>query len=130
MRHRMMDVMNTHSPLRKIAIGTLVLCVVFLAVSGILEDDLVTTVWVATVIPLLFNWRNSRRGKPSAFRPDSPHWPVAKLCYVMVLGMGGVALIVREPSIFARISGVLLIATALGYLVAFYYARRPETEAL
>ncbi len=120
---------TAQSQLQVLVVTTLVLSAVFLAVAGILEGDFGTAVWVAVVLPLLFDWRITVRGKPSAIRPDSPRWQVAKLVYVLALGVSGTAILAFDDRAFARIAGLLLIVTTLCYFAAFYDARRlrPQT---
>lgn len=120
---------NAQSPLQMLVVGTLVLSAVFLAVAGILEGDFGTAVWVAVVLPLLFDWRITVRGKPSAIRPDSPRWQVAKLIYVLALGVSGTAILAFDDRVFARIAGLLLIVSTLCYFAAFYDARRLRPQA-
>lgn len=121
---------NAQSPLQRIVVGALILCAVFLAVAGILDGEFAAVVWVAVVTPMLFDLRNTLYGKPSAIRPDSPRWPVRKLAYVLALGIAGVALLLSDERVFARLSGMLLIITTLGYVAAFYYARKPSPRPL
>ncbi len=120
---------TAQSQLQVLVVTTLVLSAVFLAVAGILEGDFGTAVWVAVVLPLLFDWRITVRGKPSAIRPDSPRWQVAKLVYVLALGVSGAAILAFDERVFARIAGLLLIVTTLCYFAAFYDSRRlrPQT---
>ena len=125
-----MTSMNRRRLLRNIAIGIFVSAAVYLGIVGIVEGNLVTIVWMAIVIPGALDWWNEQRDTPFKARPNSVPWKIFKLLYVLALLVGGAAIVILESGIFARIGGSLLVLGALAFLMSFYYARKPEPEAL
>ncbi|OYD70819.1 hypothetical protein BDB13_4461 [Rhodococcus sp. OK302] len=125
-----MTCMNRRRLLRNIAIGIFVLAAVYLGITGIVNGELSTIVYVAMVVPVALSWWNDQRGKPSTIRSGSVVWQTLKLLYAIALGIGGVALATIEPSIVSRISGFLVVVSVLFYLLAFCYSKEAKPQTL
>ncbi|MDI9914270.1 hypothetical protein [Rhodococcus sp. IEGM 1379] len=122
--------MNFRRLLRNAAIGVFVLSAIFLAITGIVNGELTTIVYVAVVVPVALSWWNEQRGKPSAIRPDSSLWQTLTLLYAITLGIGGVALVIIEPGVLSRIAGVLVVISVLFYLLASCYSKEAKPQTL